>query len=309
MMAGLAGAYLAYVDCVRKGTGEKMSIVAVFSQGDDDNLMVGRNGIFYDRKGRDYDATISKIVSNPISIRQAFFSPYKKLVRMIEEQVAKRAAVADAAVNTQLAQTAEQTANAEKATAAAAQPAKKFDTGTVAALGVALGLLATAFGIIFATLADFAPWKMAFVMLGVILVISLPSVIIAALKLRKRNLGPILDGNGWAVNAKAKAEHPLRSVADQRRHVTRRRAPRPGRSVRREPRRAQQSHCTGGVTSGAVKFVVLRVRRTITTPHSAEIGLRRTQGSRCEGCHSGTDHSRARTRDTGESAEVALTEI
>ena len=39
-------------DCVRKATGEKMSIVAVFSQGDDDNLMVGRNGIFYDRKGQ-----------------------------------------------------------------------------------------------------------------------------------------------------------------------------------------------------------------------------------------------------------------
>src|SRR5262249_5841243 len=37
-MAGLAGAYLAYCDCVRKGTGEKMTIVAIFSQGDDDNL-------------------------------------------------------------------------------------------------------------------------------------------------------------------------------------------------------------------------------------------------------------------------------
>ncbi len=101
-MAGLAGAYLAYCDCVRKGTGEKLSIVAIFSQGDDDNLMVGRNGVFYDRKGRDYDATISKILSNPISLRQAFWSPYKKLVRIIDEQVAKRAAAADADVNTKL---------------------------------------------------------------------------------------------------------------------------------------------------------------------------------------------------------------
>ena len=58
--------------------------------------MVGRNGIFYDRKGRDWDATITKIIDNPISIRQAFWSPYKKVVRMIEEQVAKRAAAADA---------------------------------------------------------------------------------------------------------------------------------------------------------------------------------------------------------------------
>src|SRR5579862_5985717 len=146
LMAALSGSYLAYCEC----TGEKMIIAAAFTDGDSDNLMLGRNGIFYDREGRDWDATIVKLIDNPISLRQAFWSPYKKLVRLIEEQVAKRAAVADAAVNTQLAQTAEQTANAEKATAAAAAPAaKKFDTGTVAALGVALGSLATAFGIVF----------------------------------------------------------------------------------------------------------------------------------------------------------------
>ncbi len=210
LMAALSGSYLAYCECTRKSTGETMTIAAAFTDGDSDNLMVGRNGIFYDRAGRDWDATIVKLVDNPISLRQAFWSPYKKLVRMIEEQVAKRAAVADAATNTQLAQTAEQTANAEKATtAAAAQQAKRFDVGTVAALGVALGSLATASGLIFAKLADIAPWKMLFILLAVILVISLPAVIIAALKLRKRNLGPILDANGWAVNAKAKINIPF----------------------------------------------------------------------------------------------------
>ena len=101
-MAGLAGTYLAYCDCARKATGEKMQIVAAFTGGDSDNLMVGRNGIFYDRKGRDWDATITKIIENPISIRQAFWAPYKKVVRMIEEQVAKRAAAADAAATQKL---------------------------------------------------------------------------------------------------------------------------------------------------------------------------------------------------------------
>jgi hypothetical protein len=41
------------------------------------------------------------------------------------------------------------------------------------------------------------------------LVISAPSMAIAWLKLRKRNLGPILDANGWAVNAKAKMNVPF----------------------------------------------------------------------------------------------------
>ena len=105
-MAGLAGAFLAYADCSRKGSGEKLSIVAIFSQGDDENLMVGRNGIFYDRKGRDYDVTITKILTNPISLREAFWSPYKKVVRVIEEQVVKRASAANATASSQLAATA-----------------------------------------------------------------------------------------------------------------------------------------------------------------------------------------------------------
>ena len=41
------------------------------------------------------------------------------------------------------------------------------------------------------------------------LLISLPSVVLAFIKLRKRNLGPILDANGWAVNAKAKINVPF----------------------------------------------------------------------------------------------------
>jgi hypothetical protein len=65
LMAGLSGTYLAYCDCLRKATGEKMQIVAAFTNGDSDNLMTGRNGLFYDRKGRDWDATITKIIDNP----------------------------------------------------------------------------------------------------------------------------------------------------------------------------------------------------------------------------------------------------
>src|SRR6185436_11638324 len=50
-----------YCELTRKSTGEKMTIAAAFTNGDSDNLMVGRNGIFYDRSGRDWDATITKI--------------------------------------------------------------------------------------------------------------------------------------------------------------------------------------------------------------------------------------------------------
>ncbi|MFM8879589.1 MAG: hypothetical protein ACKOKG_10730, partial [Verrucomicrobiota bacterium] len=211
MMASLAGAYLAYVDCVRKATGQKLTVVAIFSQGDDENLMVGRNGVFYDRKGLDYDATITKIVTNPISLRQAFWQPYKRFVRWVEEQIAKRAAEADAAASQKLAAAA--TTVATKSVAPAAAPApQKVDVGTVAALGVAFGAIGGFFTAV-ATLGKDLWAQGAFAMVGAIVgvmaLISGPSLVMTYIKLRKRNLGPILDANGWAVNAKARINVPF----------------------------------------------------------------------------------------------------
>jgi hypothetical protein len=211
-MAALAGSYLAYCDCVRKGTGEKMSIVAAFTDGDSDNLMVGRNGIFYDRKGRDWDATITKLIDNPISIRQAFWLPYKKLVRMIEEQIAKRAAAADAASTAKMQEAAAVTASADKIKPA--EP-KKMDLGTIALLTTAFtaiaGILTTVLVKVSGILALGLMAVPAFIgiLIGLMLLISGPSMILAYMKLRKRNLGPILDANGWAVNSKAKINVPF----------------------------------------------------------------------------------------------------
>jgi len=205
-LAAMSKAYIAYCDC-KNATGQTMKIAACFTQGDGDYLFVGRNGVFYDRKGLDWDATITAIVDNPISIRQAFWSPYKKFVRMIEEQVAKRAAAAEEASSNKLAAAAEKTANVDKQKPA--EPAKKVDVGTVAALGVALGALTTAFGFFLGFFKGMPGWQVPLVFVAVLLLISLPSMIIAALKLRQRTLGPILDANGWAINGRVKINIPF----------------------------------------------------------------------------------------------------
>jgi hypothetical protein len=212
-MAALAGAYLAYVDCVRKATNEKIQIVAAFTAGDSDNLMVGRNGVFYDRKGQDWDATITKIIDNPISVRQAFFAPYKKFVRFIEEQVAKRAAAADSDAHKQLNATAETAVNLDKTKPEKPAPAgPKIDIGTVAALGVAVGAIGTFLTAIIGYMTGVFKLGVAATFgaaVAVVLLISMPSVVLAYIKLRKRNLGPILDANGWAINTRAKINVPF----------------------------------------------------------------------------------------------------
>lgn len=207
-MAGLSGAYLAYLDCTRPASGETMQIVVAFTNGDSDNLMVGRNGLFYDRKGRDWDATITKIVDSPISLRQAFWSPYKKFVRMIETQVAKRAASAEGESSANLSSLAENAVNTDKAAPGAAPATqKKIDVGSVAALGVAVGALGAFLTAIvgYATgILKMGPLATIGAVIGVMLMISMPSVVLAYITLRKRNLGPILDASGWAINAHAR---------------------------------------------------------------------------------------------------------
>ena len=205
-LAAMSKAYIAYCACTRAG-GKTMAIAACFTQGDSDYLFVGRHGVFYDRAGNDWDAVITAIVDNPISIRQAFWSPYKKFVRMIEEQVAKRAAAAEAASSGKLAAAAESTANVDKAKPADAP--KKMDVGTVAALGVAVGAIGGAIGAIVTGLAKLAIWQLPLVLVALMLVISLPSMVIAWIKLRQRTLGPILEGNGWAVNGRVAINIPF----------------------------------------------------------------------------------------------------
>src|SRR6185436_6351027 len=121
-------------------------------------------------------------------------------------------AAADAAASDKLAASATQVAKADQA---AAQPAakpvepKKLDIGVVAALGVAFGAIGTALATLATGVTRLVPWQIPLVLVAVILLISTPSMIIAWLKLRKRNLGPILDANGWAVNARAKINVPF----------------------------------------------------------------------------------------------------
>jgi hypothetical protein len=204
-LGGLGKMYIAYCACSRAG-GEKMNIAACVTQGDGDYLMVGRNGVFYDRHGRDWDATVVKIIDNPISLRQAFWSPYKKFVRFLEEQVAKRAAAADEAAGAKLQGVA--TTAAEAAAAGKAKDKPKFEVGTIAALGVGLGAIGAILSGAIAGFLGLGAW-MPLGVLGIMLLISGPSVIIAFIKLRQRTLGPLLEGTGWAVNGRVKINIPL----------------------------------------------------------------------------------------------------
>ncbi|MDD2811607.1 hypothetical protein, partial [Rhodoferax sp.] len=213
-MAGLSRMCLVYCDCVRGA--EKLSVAAAFTDGDSDQLMVGRNGVFYDRQGRDWQATISKIIDNPISLRQAFWAPYKNLVRMVGAQFQKMAASKAKEADDKLVSTALDASKKGAAGTAAKTPAASpapFDVGKFAGIFAAIGLAVGAIGTMAASLVGglFALlwWQIPLALLGLMLLISGPSVLLAWFKLRSRNLGPILDANGWAINARARINIPF----------------------------------------------------------------------------------------------------
>src|SRR5262249_53583253 len=85
---------------------------------------------------------------------------------------------------------------------------KKVDVGTVAAIGVAVGGIGAMVVGLLTAFFGLGIW-MPVGVLALILLISGPSMILAYLKLRHRNLGPILDASGWAINGRAKINVPF----------------------------------------------------------------------------------------------------
>jgi hypothetical protein len=216
-LASQSQSYLAYCSAVRCGGTERMNIVAAFTGGDSDFLAVGRNGIFYDRKGNDWDATITSVVENPISIRQAFWSPYKKVAKLISEQMERFAAeknsAIDAQANTAVASGATQVATAPAGAAAPTAAPSAFDVGRFAgifaAVGLAIGVIGSALAALLGGFLALRLWQMPLAIAGLLLLISGPSMLMAALKLRQRNLAPLLDASGWAINARARINIPF----------------------------------------------------------------------------------------------------
>lgn len=191
---------LVYCSLTRPGA-KARTICAVFTAGFAQTLWVGRNGIFYDLDGQDWDAVIIKTVDNALSLKEAFWYPWRKIGAMIGAQINKLlSARQDAALATA-------SKNVDAAAAAAAKPAeppKKMEgaalASSVAALGIAVGLIGSAVGGLVSVLAGLPPWKTALGIVAVLLIVSGPSMILTWFKLRARDLAPVLNACGWAVN-------------------------------------------------------------------------------------------------------------
>ena len=224
--AAVSGMYLIYCDCVAKDKPAKLQIVAAMTVGDVGDIFVGKNAIYYDNSGSEWDAVITKIIENPISVAQAFWSPYRRMAKAIENLISKNAAdkdakiMSDATAKINSAPAALPAAGAAPAADGKPAAAPPFDiakvAGIFAAIGVAVGMIGTALSGLLKGLLALEWWQLIIVFVSIMLVISGPAMIMAWLKLRRRNIAPLLNANGWAVNAASRISIPFgETLTDQ----------------------------------------------------------------------------------------------
>ena len=219
--AATSGMFLVYCDCTTKTSPAKLQIVAAVTVGEVGNLIVGKNAVYYDNAGVEWDAVITKVVDNPISVAQAFWSPYRRMSTAIENLINKSAAekdakmMADATAKINAAPTSLPADPAAGAEGEAAKPAATppFDiakfAGIFAAIGMAVGMIGTALSSLAMGIYALKWWQLVLSFLGLMLIISGPAMVLAWMKLRRRNIAPLLNANGWAVNAAAKISIPF----------------------------------------------------------------------------------------------------
>lgn len=185
---------LAYCEATRQGRGPR-AFLAVFTAGSTGHLAVGKRGLYVDGRGDAWDAAITLLDLNAISLTEAFFAPWRKIAQTCAETarrlVSGKGDAAAATASALLAKAAPQPPPAASGTSRMA---------SAATLGIALSFVATAVATL-ASAATRAPlWKTGAVVAGLVLAVSVPSVILAWCRLRNRDLAPILNASGWAVN-------------------------------------------------------------------------------------------------------------
>lgn len=219
--AALSGTNTMFIAYVRvEGAGKPAFEVAVpVTSGDAAGVVVGKRGVFTDPAGTQYDATVTQIVRNPVSLWEAATAPFvrirdavgarvssfvesgdKAMEAMVTRANTAAGAAAERGTTAASATTAAATATAEREQTQAAQASAGQLAGSVAAIGIALAAVGSTVGFLASTGRELGFLGIVKVLLGLSALIMIPSGFGGWLKLRKRNLAVVLEGSGWALN-------------------------------------------------------------------------------------------------------------
>jgi hypothetical protein len=200
-VARTSSMFVLYVEVIPGGSnGETYEVAVPVTSGSRGNLCLHKRGLFIDLQGNQCDARVVEIIENPISLTEAFVAPFIRLGRMLTGKIESLTIQAEKKLGTDTVGAVSQITSDDTAAGTAKQNAP---TGNMLmGAGVAIAALGSAMAYITKTLADTSWLAIAIGLLIAVLVVLLPTSIVAILKLRKRDLSAILEGSGWGINAR-----------------------------------------------------------------------------------------------------------
>jgi len=222
-----SGMFVMYCELTRVDEKDATTVAVPATAGTIGNLCVGKRGVFFDTDGQHYDARVTEIIENPISFREALVAPFVKLGRFIGGKIEAISGSAQKEVEAQLgqatqqvqagiqetvreaprlAQGAGQTAGAPQSAASASASRRDILLGA----SVSIAALSSAFAFITKTLAGVERATIITAVMVGALVVIIPTAIVAGFKLARRDLSSILEGCGWAINARMRLNRAQR---------------------------------------------------------------------------------------------------
>ena len=198
-VAKTSNIFLLYVEILPPGGAQAFRVAVPVTSGGKGNLCVGKRGVFIDVEGRESDARVIRIIENPISVTEAVISPFQRIGRLVSGKIESIATAAEK----ELDATAKSALDKGVAPAPQGTPNRGLLAGgLLMGGGVALAALSSAVAYIARTVQDVSPYKIAGVLTLAALAVIAPAAVLALLKLRRRDLSAVLEGAGWAINAR-----------------------------------------------------------------------------------------------------------
>ncbi|MBN2800598.1 MAG: hypothetical protein JXX28_15760 [Deltaproteobacteria bacterium] len=202
--------FLLYTKVIPRGDEAPMTVAAAVTSGTRGHLERGKRGVFVLPGGEIRDAEVVDVLENPISLWEAIAAPFTKVGSLIsgllESFSRSREAQIEGVIRAEASSTEAQLQGLPKPP----PPPEEPTTQKVGALrdtlvggGVALAAVSSSFAYMANTLTSIDLVQLGSIVAVLVLGATVPTVILAVLKLRARNLGAVLEGSGWAIN------HPM----------------------------------------------------------------------------------------------------
>lgn len=197
-----SGIYLVYSRIEAPGREEPFSVVTPVTAVGAGRWAVGKRGVFYGLDGRERDARVVLIVENPVSLREAVSAPFRRIASMLSAAVERFGANAEKQIEAGLAQPASLLGqNAVKAAAGPGAGAGRLRDMLLSG-GVVLAAVGSSFAFVAKTVSEMQ-WDQVLIALAVgAAILLLPGTILGAIRLRVRDMAPLLEASGWAVNGR-----------------------------------------------------------------------------------------------------------